>query len=480
MKKLLISLLSLFSLAVNAADFIVNGIAYNAISLADLTCEVTSNSTPYSGNIEIPETVSYQNRTFTVIGIDDECFSGCTGLVSLVLPNTLTYIGDKAFYKCISINKLSIPGSVKSIGKCAMSYSGIKNLRFEDGYSTLKIESYYDGHSYSSFVYNRIDTLYLGRNLTGGDTKKGFFETGTYSSYKNTLSEITIGHCVTYIPSHVFWHSEAKKIVIPSSVTKIYNDAFERCNYEELIFEDGDTPINLGIHTYSSWDYQKLEYCVMHNYGLKNLYIGRNIELAQKGSLGSTGYQSVHGFYNISNLKNVIIGEKVTELPDHLLRDCNGIEKIVLPQKLSNLNTALVGCTGIMDITCQSSVPPSVTSSSFTNNQYLNATVKVAEDAYDTYKADEVWGQFWGLTKESPTKIDNKQFANPVLIHSNDGVLNISGIDDGTDVVVYSVSGHMVGASKAKANQASVFTNIQKGEIAIVKIGDKSVKVVMQ
>jgi hypothetical protein len=38
----------------------------------------------------------------------------------------------------------------------------------------------------------------------------------------------------------------------------------------------------------------------------------------------------------------------------------------------------------------------------------------------------------------------------------------------------------MVGSSKAMGNQASVFTNMKKGEIAIIKIGDKSVKVVMQ
>lgn len=419
MKKLLISLLPLFSLAVNAADFVVNGIAYNAVSLADLTCEVTSNSTLYSGNIEIPETVSYQNRTFTVIGIGDEAFSGCEDVASLALPNTLTYIGYNAFYACSKLTSLSVPGSVTSIGSGAMAYSGIKKLRLEDGNTTLEIGKYVvaPGKYLSSFYWNCIDTLYLGRNLS--DNSEGFFKSSSNSGYGNTLSEITISHCVTYIPPHVFSYPQAKKIVIPSSVTKIYNDAFEGGFYEELIFEDGDTPIELGIHTYSSWDYEKIEYCVMRNYELVNLYIGREIKLAQEGSLGSTNYSYVHGFYNSLNLKNVIIGENVTELPAHLLRDCNGVEKIVLPQKLSKLNSALVGCTGIMDFTCQSSTPPSVTSSSFTNNQYINATVKVAEDAYDTYKANEVWGQFWGLTKAGSSDMETKQCAKPVISYSN-------------------------------------------------------------
>lgn len=567
MKKLLISLLSMFSLAVNAADFIVNGIAYNAISLTDLTCEVTSNSTPYSGNIEIPETVSYQNRTFTVIGIGDKAFSGCKDVNSMILSNTLTYIGNSAFSGCSKLTRLSVPNSVTEIKNGALASSGIKTLRLEDGNTILKIERFFDIDSYSSFYRNNIDTLYLGRNLTGGDTEMGFFKTDTYSSYKNTLSEITIGHCVTYIPSHVFWASKAKKIVIPSSVTKIYDDAFENCSYEELIFEDGDTPIELGRHTYTRWSDQHLEYCVMHNYYLKKLYIGRNIKICQISSQGSLNYSYVHGFYNLSSLMDVTIGENVTELPNYLLKDCYKIEKIVLPQKLSKLGNALSGCTGLMDITCQSTIPPFLYSSSFTNKQYLNAIVKVPEDAYDTYKADDVWGQFWGLTiagssgieikkcakptisyqngklffnsetegatcQSTITDTDIKSYssnevqlgvtyhisvyatkagyensdvatatlcwidvdpqtegindgiasvrARPILIQSNGNQLIVSGAEEGSAITVFDMAGRVVGAVKASGESTTINTYLRSGDIGIVKIGDKAIKVVIK
>jgi hypothetical protein len=478
MKKLLILLLSLFSLAVNAADFIVNGIAYNAISLTDLTCEVTNNPTPYSGEIVIPGTVSYQNRTFTVTGIGNEAFSACKDVTSITIPKNITNIGDRAFFYCSRLTSLSIPGSVTAIGRGAMAYSGIKKLRLEDGNSTLQIEPHVEGkHHYSSFHYNNIDTLYLGRNLSGGDSETGFFETGLYSSYKNTLSEITIGHCVTFIPSHVFYCSKAKKIVIPSSVTKIYDDAFEGRQYEELIFEDGDTPIELGIQTYSNWEWAKNEYCIMHNFGLKNLYIGRNIKLAQKGSKGETNYDYVHGFYDLSSLKNVTIGEKVTELPAHLLRDCNGIEKIVLPKKLSNLNNALVGCTSIMEIICLSSTPPSVTSSSFTNNQYLNATIIVPEKAYEKYKTDKVWGQFWGLTKET-TDIHSLQSSDRnIKCQANNGILSISGLDNNEQVILYDTAGKIMGRTRAFMGEAIL--NIGNyNKVIIVKTENESIKLI--
>lgn len=417
MKKLLLSFLSLYTLAVTAADFVVNGIAYNALSLTDLTCEVTGNSTPYSGNIEIPTTVSYQNRTFKVIGIGEYAFSRCYNLTSLILPNTLKMIGRYAFLSCSNLRSLSIPGSVGSIDEGAFEGCiNIKKLRLEDGGSTLTTGRTYRGSTtYGLFYYCNIDTLYLGRNLSGGsfhEERPGY----TGVSNKNTLSEVTIGHCVSCISPHTFQFSKFKKIVIPSSVKIIRDDAFQNCAYEELVFEDGDTPIELGIHTYSD---DRFEYCVMRSGGLRSIYVGREIKLAQVGSSGSTNNIHVHGFFSLSALKNVTIGENVTELPNHLFRDCDGIEKIILPNKLSYLNSALVGCSGIMDITCQSTTPPSVTSWSFTNNQYLNATVKVPEDVFDSYKADEVWGHFWNLTKADSSEIETKQCAKPIINYSN-------------------------------------------------------------
>jgi hypothetical protein len=50
----------------------------------------------------------------------------------------------------------------------------------------------------------------------------------------------------------------------------------------------------------------------------------------------------------------------------------------------------------------------------------------------------------------------------------------------GKDVVIYTVSGQIVGSTKGNGNQISLITNIKKGEIAIIKIGEKTLKTVMQ
>ena len=78
----------------------------------------------------------------------------------------------------------------------------------------------------------------------------------------------------------------------------------------------------------------------------------------------------------------------------------------------------------------------------------------------------------------SGTKISQVK-DNNVSIQSDGGMINISGIDDGTIIVVYSNSGQIVGTTKAKGNQASLATKLKKGEIAIIKIGKKSKKIIM-
>lgn len=70
--------------------------------------------------------------------------------------------------------------------------------------------------------------------------------------------------------------------------------------------------------------------------------------------------------------------------------------------------------------------------------------------------------------------------AKPILIQNNGGLLSIQGVDDDTPVSVYTVNGTEAGSSVSNGGQAQVNTNLQPGTVAIVKIGEKSVKVVMK
>ena len=67
-----------------------------------------------------------------------------------------------------------------------------------------------------------------------------------------------------------------------------------------------------------------------------------------------------------------------------------------------------------------------------------------------------------------------------VMLQGSDGFISISGLEKGTPISVYNTAGQMVGSANASANMTTVNTTLRSGEIGIVKMGDKSVKVLMK
>lgn len=70
--------------------------------------------------------------------------------------------------------------------------------------------------------------------------------------------------------------------------------------------------------------------------------------------------------------------------------------------------------------------------------------------------------------------------AKAVLIQSNRSSLDFSGADAGTPITIYDTAGRLVASAKASSGSTIIGTSLNTGDIAIVKIGDKTVKVVVK
>ena len=89
-----------------AQDFSVGSLNYNIISPEALTVETAENNSA-SGNIVIPETVTYNGATYTVVQIATQAFNNATGMTSVSIPSTITTNGNNAFNGCTGLESIS-------------------------------------------------------------------------------------------------------------------------------------------------------------------------------------------------------------------------------------------------------------------------------------------------------------------------------------------------------------------------------------
>ena len=149
----------------------------------------------------------------SVTSIGEWAFSNCGSLSTIVIPSSVTSIGDSAFLGCSSLSKIVIPSCVIKIGNGA----------------------FYSCRSLSEIV--------IPSSVTSIDY-------GAFSDC-SSLSKIVIPSSVTSIGEMAFMDCDSlSEIVIPSSVTSIGDSAFYRCKFpdnlkQELIFRFGDKIFSL-------------------------------------------------------------------------------------------------------------------------------------------------------------------------------------------------------------------------------------------
>jgi hypothetical protein len=153
---------------------------------------------------------------------------------------------------------------------------------------------------------------------------------------------------------------------------------------------------------------------------------------------------------------------------------------------VSYRNGKLTFSSGTEGTTCVSSITDADMGSYTTNEVQLgvtyNISVYAAKTGYEnseTVTATLCWIDQEPKTEGITSGVASVK-ANAVLMQSDAGVLSIQGVDDGTPVSVYTVNGTEAGSAVSNGGQAQVNTNLQPGSVAIVKIGEKSVKVVVK
>ena len=351
-------------------------------------------------------TVTFQGYIKSVGG---HAFEGCTSLNSVVLSGTVS-IGDYAFSDCTNLRSAILPWQLEEIGSCAFYNTAISEVSFKDRVKEIGSSAFADCRYLTSVKILGVETdpvdinpqafdgspityVSLNRDLSGslinpfGTQVQEVFMGEALTCVNDrlfedcaSLTKVTFGPSVREIGASAFarctsltdidlpdglelisssaFHSctGLTSVSIPASVTKIDGLVFEYCsNLTSFTLEDSGTPL-------------EMHYLTLNGCPVTDFYMGRDFTCNHFGSIFEAELRSVvmgdmvtevpdYAFHVRKGLASVTFGENVRRIGNNAFNGCESITGLSLGGNVEEIaDNAFIGCAGLTAITIPGSV----------------------------------------------------------------------------------------------------------------------------
>lgn len=309
-------------ISASAYDFEVDGIYYNISSEANKEVSVTyktKNYNSYSGVVNIPASVSYSGDTYTVKSIGQYAFYKCESLQSVTIPNSVSTIGTYAFGDCTSLESLTIGSGVTNIGSNVNSYTIPKviwlgNTR-PNGYEKVKASvNYVSNNEFgvsNQKVYPFLSSRFEVDNVVYVPVSPSERTCDVIDcNYAPSSTEIVIDSIVNNrniqlkvlnVNQYSFYKNSKITSLKISNSGHIGENAFYSCDALETVVASNNGTIGKGAF-----------------YECKSL---KTVDLSNKGNLGE------EAFYNCDALESVT-ASNIGYIGDSAFYDCDALESV--------------------------------------------------------------------------------------------------------------------------------------------------------
>ena len=264
----------------------------------------------------------------SVTSIGYSAFSGCESLQSVTIPNSVTSIGDSAFVDCSSLQSVTIPKSVINMKGNPFANCPAKVINHSN-YFTI-----FEGNLYTSERRKLISYLSKGENFIIPDSVTSIGDRAF--SWCTSLQSVTIPDSVTSIGDRAFWGCESlHSVTIPDSLTSIGDCAFMGCSSLQSVTIP-DSVTNIGDSVF--------EDCL----SLQSVTIPDSVT-----SIGKSA------FWGCESLHSVTIPDSVTSIGNNAFCCCSSLQSVTIPDSVTSIGVCTFdSCSSLQSVT----IPDSVTS----------------------------------------------------------------------------------------------------------------------
>ena len=275
----------------------------------------------------------------SVTSIGNSTFSVCPGLTTVTIPNSVTNLADGAFYNCSGLTNLTLGSTATSIGNYLFgSCSSLATVTIPNGVTSI-------GNSEFSYC-PKLSNVALPSSVTNIG---GYAFNGSYG-----LTNLTIPNSVTSIGDAAFYGcSGLMTFTIPNSIKRIGSSEFYACY--------GLTTVTIPNSVTNIADYA-FDYCT----GLTSVTLGSNM-----ASIGN------YGFDNCSKLATVAIPNIVASIGTNAFSYCSGLTNATIGYGVTNLGyKCFFYCTSLKNISVNAANPNYASAGGVLFNKAMNTLIQ--------------------------------------------------------------------------------------------------------